>query len=692
MNEAAYRSPEQQLNAGKKLGLLFVLLGVTLVLLIAGHWLFILEPRLSSNAESRATALAHAQAGALAKVLSTTPTATALVIEMDAVLLIKDPTHNTSFVRGIALTVDYDAVQAAAGSLDVARGDVACRACFTTQVPLYHQSQPTLIGIATFYSSTHFLRNLISSVREKLFLGVAATLLLIAAAWAGTAWLMRRLRRSEANLREVFEAAPFPMMLRKAEQPWLSRANRAAIDYLQLEPRKDGRLYSQAWDVLRRESLPNHRGGLQETPINRPDGVHWTLLSSTPVNFSGTASQLISLADISTLKRIQAELTQAKEVAEAATRAKSTFLATMSHEIRTPLNVVLSMAHLLSQADLPPTQREYVNYIRQAGDALLALVSDILDFTQIESGRLELESSQFSLSQLIQETVTVFSASAKKKGLDIDSRLPRALENDYIGDKNRIRQILINLLSNAVKFTERGGIQIEAQLLEQADQQDRIEIRIIDTGIGVPQSQLSMLFEEFIQSDSSLSRRYDGTGLGLAICRRLIQLMNGEIGIRSEVDQGSCFWFRLWLPRTKEQAAPVTTATSRPPLPSLRLLIVDDEPISRLFLQNILTKSGHQVELAQNGLEALAKLAHHSFDIILLDLRMPGMNGYETARNIRASSDKRHAAIYIIALTADITDQTEARCRAAGINTVAAKPLAPEELERLIRHYAQQAD
>lgn len=681
-----------KLDPGKYLGLLFILLGVLLIMLIAGHWLVILEPRLETDAESRAAALAHAQAGAIAKTLSFGSVAQrrkALAAELDGILRIKDPSSDTPYILGIEVRVDYGEVDAPAKALDLVRGDIACDNCFKTLAPLYHQNQPNIIGIATFHSSQHFLHQLISSVRGKLFLGAAATLLLIIAAWAGSARLTRRLRQSEANLREVFEAAPFPMMLHKSEQIGLSRANRAAIDYLQLTRNANGRYNSSAWNTLRKNSLPQCQDVLRETEINTPDQQRWALLSTIPVRFSDTDSQLISLADISKLKQTQAELTQAKEAAEAATQAKSTFLATMSHEIRTPLNAVLGMAHLLARADLPKAEQEYVQYIQHAGDALLALVSDILDFNQIESGRMALEVGEFNVGELLQDTLTVLAPSARQKGLMLESHVPASLQRQYLGDKNRIRQVLINLLGNAVKFTQNGYIRLEALILEQSPQGDTIEVRISDTGIGIAKESLPTLFDEFTQSDASVSRRYGGAGLGLAICRRLIQLMDGQIGVQSQIDKGSCFWFRLQLASTQTPApVPQRDASKHPSRAPLHVLVVDDEPISRLFLQSILGASGHLVELAQNGLEAIEILQKDRFDIILLDLRMPEINGFETARRIRAFADADRAATCIIALTADVTDQTAEKCRAAGINDVAAKPIAPEQLEQLLETYS----
>ena len=389
------------LGMGRSLALVFALLGVTLTLLIAADWLWVLEPRLIADAESRSAALAQAQANTLAKILSGEPGEHMrgdLETAMDGLLLIKDPSSGTPFVLGIALSVDYDALPTAPGSLDISRGASRCDRCFVTDIPLYHQRKDTLVGIATFRSSPRFLQDLIHDVREKLVWGGAVTLILIGLAWAGTNWLIRRLR-------------------------------------------------------------------------------------------------------------------QTKEAAELANRAKSAFLATMSHEIRTPLNVVLGMAHVLDRADLPEEQRRQVEAIRHAGDALAALISDVLDFSQIESGRLVPEQIELDLAALIRRTLPIFILQAEQKGLRLESRIDERIKGTHVGDPNRIRQILINLLGNAVKFTESGWVRLEVEIVDADEQTDSLLFRVSDSGIGVLADQLPTLFEEFTQWDSSISRRYGGTGL-----------------------------------------------------------------------------------------------------------------------------------------------------------------------------------
>jgi len=569
-------SPDRHrfLSLGRSLALVFALLGITLSVLIAAQWIWVVEPRLTADAVSRSTALAQAQAETIAKILSRDQGESMLAdleSAMDAMLLIKDPSTGTPFLLRIGLTLDYDHFPAARRSLDILRGVSDCRDCFVANIPLFQEATGALIGVARFDSSSRFLRDLISEVRGKLLWVGAAAFMLIALAWAGTNRLMRNLR-------------------------------------------------------------------------------------------------------------------EAKDAADMASRAKSTFLATMSHEIRTPLNVILGMAHLLDRSgDLSDEQRRQVEAIRQSSDALFALVSDVLDFSQIESGRLELDRSEFDLGGLTRSTLAIFALRFEQKGLRLELQLDASTGRHYIGDANRIRQILINLLGNALKFTDKGWVRVETSVIAENDQTDVVRFRISDSGVGLSQDQLPTLFEGFSQSEGGVSRRFAGTGLGLAICRRLTQLMGGTIGAEGEPGKGSSFWVTLPLRRAQEhlKGAPDALSGESQPEP-LRILVVDDDPLNRLFLKSLLEKWGHRVQVAGNGLEALRATDAERFDLIFLDLWMPEMNGFETARRIRMLSDPEISTAPIVALTADVTEEATAESRRSGINEVVVKPLNPERIRELL--------
>jgi signal transduction histidine kinase/CheY-like chemotaxis protein len=560
----------------RSLALVFALLGVTLTLLIAAEWFWVLEPRLAADAESRSNALAQAETNALAKILSGEPgerMRSDLESEIDSILLLKDPSTGLPFVLRIALSVDYDLVPAPQGSLDLVRGVADCPECFVTSVPMYHQATGALIGLARFHSSPRFLQDLVADVHGKLIWGGAATFLLIGLAWASA-------------------------------------------------------------------------------------------------------------------KRLTHQLRVAKNEADKASRAKSTFLATMSHEIRTPLNVILGMAHLLDRADLPAEQRRQVEAIRQSGDALFAVVSDVLDFSQIESGRLVLEQSEFDLTGLIKRILTIFSLRAEQKGLRLEHDIDEVPRARCIGDPNRIRQVLINLLGNAVKFTSSGWVRLEARLLGSEGGTGTVEFRISDSGIGLSPNHLSSLFDGAGQLDTGVSRQFAGTGLGLVICRRLTELMGGEIGAHGELGRGSTFWFRLplvFLPADSQDGA--ASASVKDATPALSVLVVDDDVLNRMLLQSLLKKAGHRVHSAANGVEALQAIDSEPFDLVLLDLWMPEMDGFEAARRIRALPDSAIATGPIVALTADVTEETAAEARRAGVSAVFGKPLSPEKLAGLLRTY-----
>ncbi|ATC31175.1 histidine kinase [Caulobacter vibrioides] len=368
----------------------------------------------------------------------------------------------------------------------------------------------------------------------------------------------------------------------------------------------------------------------------------------------------------------------------AATEAKTEFLATMSHEIRTPLNSVLGFAQLLAaREDLPPDARRQVNLIDSAGAALLTVVDDILDFSRVEAGQIELLPGPTSAAALLRDTVAIMAPEARAKGLTLDVEIvdPLAVLHDL--DADRLRQVLINLLNNAVKFTEEG--RIDARLtIEPGDIEDRLRFEITDTGVGIALDKQGLLFQRFSQTDSSPSRLHGGAGLGLAIAKALVDVMGGKIGVDSVPGRGSCFWVELSAPVAEPAPAPEPAKPAAPG--AARILIVDDHPINLEIASALLALVGYEVDLAENGKQAVEKAEAAAYDLILMDIHMPLMDGLQATRAIKALRTPTGKAP-IIAMSADALPRQVERCYAAGMVDHIAKPIQREVLYAKIERW-----
>jgi CheY-like chemotaxis protein len=385
-------------------------------------------------------------------------------------------------------------------------------------------------------------------------------------------------------------------------------------------------------------------------------------------------------------------MSEARTKADDASRLKSDFLAHMSHEIRTPMNGVIGLTDLLLETDLDERQRDYAETVRSSGKSLLTIIDGILDFSKIEAGRVDVEDVDFSPSGVVGDVVDLMAATTQAKGLELSAVIDPTVPATVTGDPNRVRQVLTNLLSNALKFTERGGVVIRVATAETAAPGSLIRFEISDTGVGIGADKLAAVFAPFVQADSSTSRKFGGTGLGLPISTGLVELMGGEFGATSIPGEGSTFWFTVRVGESAsvpepqaEEARPAASPASERIAGSGRLLLVEDNLINQKVAVAMLSSAGYEVDTALSGAAAVAAVASHSYDAILMDCQMPEMNGYEATAAIRAH-ELPGGRTPIIALTAGARNEDRERCLAAGMDDYLSKPVNKATLLAVVAH------
>jgi signal transduction histidine kinase/DNA-binding response OmpR family regulator len=399
----------------------------------------------------------------------------------------------------------------------------------------------------------------------------------------------------------------------------------------------------------------------------------------------------IELRDEETV-RLNKELARARDRAEQATQAKSTFLASMSHEIRTPLNAIIGMADVLTGTTLSADQKKCVAMFQRNAISLLNLINDILDLAKVESGKIELESARMNVREVIAGAIEVVQFRAQAKGLATNARVDERVPQFLMGDPTRLRQVIINLLGNGLKFTERGGLEVRLEPDPNDDRPGRWRFAVVDTGIGIPADRVDAVFESFTQVDSSTTRKYGGTGLGLTISKQLVELMDGRIWIESEVGKGSTFFFSAGLPVAEDQslaeAPEEAKATGEGQLAGLRILLADDSDDNRFLIHSYLRAALCSLEDAENGEIALQKFQSGSYEIVLMDCEMPVMDGYTATREIRKwERDTARSATPIVALTAHAFAEIATRTADAGFTAHLTKPIRKATLLSELARY-----
>ncbi|WDF80167.1 response regulator [Mucilaginibacter sp. KACC 22773] len=465
---------------------------------------------------------------------------------------------------------------------------------------------------------------------------------------------------------------------------------------------KSIRLADHAFNISEREYLAatddlKQQNEIKKRSIQQLKEAIKALNPDVELNLSDSDDDLIHIISflqerITKAKELEVELIQSKELAEKAAMAKAQFLSIMSHEIRTPMNAVIGFTHLLIHQDPKPEQKEFLGFLKFSAENLLVLINDILDFSKIEAGKVEFEQVDFSVIELIKNTRLSLLQKANEKNIQIKLMMDHDLPNAIIGDPVRLGQILTNLISNAVKFTNKGKVTITATMAGNDGENSTIDFEVADTGIGIMPDKIDHIFDSFNQASTDTTRKYGGTGLGLTITKRLLQLLGTDIKLKSEFGVGSVFSFSLVFKNSKKHLSSTSDSDEFYALKSLkgtRLLIAEDNQINVILAKHFMKQWDVECDVAENGEIALMLVQTHNYDLVLMDLQMPEMDGYQTTAAIRNLEGEKYKKLPIIALTASAMLDIQDMAFTVGMNDYVSKPFNPNELHRKIALYSK---
>jgi signal transduction histidine kinase len=422
-----------------------------------------------------------------------------------------------------------------------------------------------------------------------------------------------------------------------------------------------------------------------ESVIKNGNGqLVWLLCTTAPLfdDSSSIEGGVIVVFDITSRKKLEQEMIEARKAAEAGLELRKTILANVSHELRTPVNAIVGMSALLASTSLDEKQREYLKTMRFSSDGLLILIDDLLDVSRIEAGKVELEEVEFSILENFTELIKLLEVKAREKQLTFEWKIDHHISKRLKGDVHRLNQVITNLIGNAIKFTPSGSIRLEISQTGETNDTQRIQFAVHDTGIGIAPERQSVIFQAFTQEDNSTTRKFGGSGLGLSISKRIVEMMGGELSLKSEKNVGTTFLFEVKLKKVVGES-PVKKEF-KPDLQGSRVLLVEDNKVNQFLAQSLLKSWNANVEISEDGLDAIEKLKSSAFDLVLMDLQMPIMDGFEATERIRKELSTE---LPIIGLSANALSDERERSLEKGMNDYVSKPFQPELLYEKIHAY-----